>query len=270
MTDKIPSSYEIIGSKEKAVAIVEIPGELRKKEKKIAKSIMNRQKNVKSVLSKISERAGVYRTRKYKLIIGERNTEVTHIEYGCKFRLDPRKVYFSPREGTERIRISRMIKEGEKVLVMFSGVGPYPIIIAKEQPKVSKIVAIEINPKAYEYMQKNIAVNKLSDKIFPILGNVKKECKNFYGKFDRVIMPLPHEGYKFLTIAHKCLNPQSGIIHLYLIDRDENIEKKVTSLMNNFEKKIKRKIKFNIRKVLPYAPRTNKYCVDITLKSESR
>ncbi len=33
---KTPSSYDIIGSREKAVAIVEIPEELKKKEREIA------------------------------------------------------------------------------------------------------------------------------------------------------------------------------------------------------------------------------------------
>ena len=268
-SERIPSSYDIIGSREKAVAIVEIPDELKKEEKKIAKLIMERHKNVKSVLKKISERKGIFRTRKYKLLMGERNTEVTHIEHDCKFRSDPRKVYFSLREGTERFRISRMIKPSENLLVMFSGVGPYPIIIAKKQPKV-KVVAIEINPKAYEYMKKNIAMNKLGDKIIPILGNVKKECKNFYGKFDRVVMPLPHKGFKFLLIAYKCLKSEGGVIHLYVIEKEENVLNKVKKIMDDFKKKIKRNVKYSLRKVLPYAPRTNKYCVDIKLQTKSR
>ena len=262
----IPSSYDIVGSREKAVAIVEIPDELKKQEKEIANSIMKRHKNVKSVLKKVSERIGKYRTRKYRLLAGERNTEVIHVEYGCKFKLDPRKVYFSPREGTERFRISRKVKPGERILIMFAGIGPYPIIIAKKQPKV-KIVAIEINPKAYEYMKKNISMNKLGDKIIPILGDVKKQCKKFYGEFDRVIMPLPHEGFKYLPIAYKCLKLRRGIIHLYLIEKEENISK-VKTIIDDLKKKVKRNVKYKIRKVLPYAPRTNKYCVDITLKTQ--
>ncbi len=149
---------------------------------------------------------------------------------------------------------------------MFAGIGPYPIIIAKKQPKV-KIVAIEINPKAYEYMKKNIAMNKLGDKIIPILGDVKKQCKNFYGKFNRIIMPLPHEGFKYLLIAYKCLKPEGGKIHLYLIKKEEKVLSSVKKILDDFKNKINRDIKYKIRKVLPYSPGKNKYRVDITIQS---
>jgi len=131
MKQKIPSGYDIIGSREKAVAIVEIQSELKKNQKKIAESILKRHKNVKSVLMKTSERKGIFRLRKFKLLMGERDTEVIHVESGCRFKLNPRKVYFSVREGTERLRISKMVKPEENILVMFGGVGPYPIIVFK-------------------------------------------------------------------------------------------------------------------------------------------
>ena len=77
-------------------------------------------------------------------------------------------------------------------------------------------------------------------------------------------MPLPHDAWKFLDTAFKCLNPH-GIIHMYIIEKEENIEKRVKSIIVKFSKRIKRKTKYKIKKVLPYAPRTYKYCVDIKL-----
>ena len=53
------SSFEIIGSREKAIAIVEIPDELKKKQKEIAQEIIKKHKNVKTVLKKTSERIGI-------------------------------------------------------------------------------------------------------------------------------------------------------------------------------------------------------------------
>jgi tRNA (guanine37-N1)-methyltransferase len=261
---KIPSSYEIIGSREKAVAIIEIPEDLQKKEKEIANQILTRHKNVKSVLKKVSERKGVYRKREYKLLAGDSNTEVIHKEHYCRFKLDPKLVYFSPREGTERLRIANQVKPKETVMLMFAGIGAYAIIIAKKQPKVDKIISIEINPSAYEYMKENIRLNKVAEKVTPILGDVKLKCKDWYGKCDRVIMPLPHDAWKFLDLAFKCLK-SCGYIHMYIIEREENIQDKVRSIINRFSTKIKRKIKHKIKKVLPYAPRTYKYCVDIEL-----
>ena len=256
-------SFDIIGSKEKAVAIVEIPE--GKDEVEIAEEIMRKHKNVKSVLKKASARKGTFRTRKLELIKGEKNTEVLHIESGCKFKLDPRKVYFSPREGTERLRIASTVKPHETILVMFAGVGPYPIIITKKNPSINKVIAIELNPHAYRYMIENIRINKLSEKIIPILGDVREKCRDWFNKCDRVVMPLPHEAEKFLNIGVKCLK-RKGFIHLYFIEKEEKVDEKVKELIS----RIKRKVSYKVRKVLPYAPRVNKYCLDLALNTQPR
>lgn len=266
---KIPSSYDIIGSREKAVAIVEIPDDFKKKEKEIANEILTRHKNVKSVLKIESERKGVYRITEYKLLAGDSDTEVIHKENYCMFKLDPKLVYFSPREGTERLRIANQVKPKETIMLMFAGIGAYAIAIAKKQSKVNKIISIEINPIAYEYMKENVRLNKSSSKIIPVLGDVKLKCKEWYGKCDRVIMPLPQEAWKFLDLAFKSLK-NHGIIHMYIIGREENIKNKVKEIVDKFTKKIKRKTSYKIKKILPYAPRTYKYRVDIkVLKSKS-
>lgn len=265
MKQKKLSAFDIIGSKEKAVAIVEISDDLKNKEKEIAEEILKRHKNVKSVLKKTSERKGVFRTRNYEFLLGDKNTEIIHIEHGCRLKLDPQKVYFSSREGTERLRISSIVKPKETVMVMFAGIGPYSIMIAKKQPKVKKIISIEINPIAVEYMKENIRLNRIGDKVIPILGDVKEKCKEWFGKCDRVIMPLPQDAWNFFNIANKCLKKKGGFIHLYTIEKENTVEDETKKTINIFKKKINRKIKFKIKKVLPYSPRTNKYCIDLEI-----
>jgi len=126
-------------AKEKGIAIIEEMDN----PKETAKEIMQEHKNVKSVLMKLSERKGVERKREYKFIRGNPDTEVIHKENYCRFKLDPTKVYFSSREGTERLRIAEMVGPGETVLVMFAGIGPFSILIAKKQLAVEKIPSIE-------------------------------------------------------------------------------------------------------------------------------
>jgi len=164
-------AYDIIGSKDSAIALI---GVNAKNPKKAAKEIMKRHKNVKSVLQKLSERKDTYRLYPCKLLLGDKNTEVVHKEHGYLIKVDPQKVYFSPRESTERQRIVDLVKGGEKILVMFSGVCPFPISIAKKQKLVGKIYAIDINPNAHKYALENIKLNKLEDKIVPILGDVRE------------------------------------------------------------------------------------------------
>lgn len=259
------ASFDIVGSKEKAVAIVEIPeGE---DEKVIAKEIMEKNKNVKSVLKKASERKGEWRLREYKLIVGDSDTEVRHKEHGYLLRLNPRKVYFSPREATERQRIAEQVKRNETIMLMFAGVGAYAIAIVKKQLNVKKVVAVEINKEAVEYMIENVRINKLSHKIIPILGDVREVCKEFYGNCNRVIMPLPLGAETFLDVAVKCLKKSGGMIHFYNWGEEKDLFGKALSLIDKKFKSFKRNYEIiDRRKVLPYAPKKWKVCIDIKVR----
>jgi len=209
----VKRAFDIIGSKQRAVAIIGLPEELGAYEREIAKAIMRVHKNVSSVLSKESKRLGEFRTRDLRLVAGSPNTEVVHRESGCYFKLDPRKVYFSPRESTERDRIAAKVGRGESVLVMFSGVGPFPIRIAKREGSV-KVTAVEINPDAHNYCIENIHLNRVESQVDPKLGDVRDICPNLGETFDRVLMPLPKGAHMFLEVAIPLLK-DGGVLHFY-------------------------------------------------------
>ena len=251
-------AYDIIGSKEKSVALL---GVNVKNPGKIAKEIMKRHKAVKSILQKLSERKDTFRLYPCKLIAGEKNTEVIHKEYGCLFKVDPQKAYFSPRESTERQRIAEIVKPREDVLVMFSGVAPYPIAIAKRQTLVSKIYAVELNPAAHKYALENVKLNHLEKKITLILKDVRKAKE--IGKVDRIIMPLVEKAIDYLDVAFSH-SKKGTIIHLYGLSKDDfrDLEEKVEEIAK------KHKIKYKIvgrQDVLPYAPRKEKVRLDIKI-----
>ncbi|MCD6477917.1 MAG: class I SAM-dependent methyltransferase family protein [Candidatus Aenigmarchaeota archaeon] len=257
---KLVKSFDIVGSKEKSVAIIEIPEELHSKEKLIAEAITKVHKNVKSVLKQMSPREGELRLRKYEVIFGEKNTEVLHKESGCRFLLDPQKVYFSVREGSERLRIAKKVRNGEKVLIMFGGVAPFPIVIARKS-NASIIYSVELNKKAHEYAVKNVHLNKVDNRVVPVLGSVRDVCPSLNEKFDRIIMPLPESAYKFLDLAFS-YSKKGTIIHLYGISEEKNLfkdlEEKVKSAVNGKKYEIIEK-----KKVLPYGPRKWKVRLDI-------
>ena len=202
----MPRSFDIIGD----IAVLEIPEELMSKGKSIGESLLSTFKNIKVVARKKTSVGTEYRTREVEVLAGEPRTETTHKEYGCLYRLDVSNAYFSPRLGTERMRVASQVKEDERVLVMFAGVGPYAILIAKKR-KPSEVVAIELNPSAVEYMKENVKLNKA--KVVPVLGDVKTETPKL-GRFDRIIMPLPKDAGDFLDVALPTLN-KGGVIHYY-------------------------------------------------------
>ena len=262
----VPRSLDFIGSKEKTVAIAKIPEELESKEKLIAELIMEMNKNVKSVLKKVSERKGELRLREFKLIVGDENTEVIHKEYGYELKVDPQKVYFSPREGTERQRIATQVKPNEIVMVMFSGIAPYCIAIAKKQPEVDKIYGVELNPVAHGYAMENVRINKLGHKIVLIQGDVKEVCKKYYRKCNRVLMPLPLGAESFLDIAINCLKDE-GIIHFYNWGKEDDLFSNALKLIKENVKKLNKKFEIlNKKKVLQYSPRKWKVCIDFKVR----
>ncbi|MHA2394287.1 MAG: class I SAM-dependent methyltransferase [Promethearchaeota archaeon] len=260
----IPSSFDILGSKEKSVAIIEIPNELVQFENEIAKAIIELHKNVKSVLSKKTGRYGDFRNRDFSLIYGDEDTEVIHKESGCRFKLDPRKSYFSQRESTERERIASQITSFENILVMFSGVGPFPICIAKKHPK-TKITAIEMNPDAHQYCVENIKLNKVIKQVTPILGDVREVCPSLDETFDRILMPLPKGAFQFLSLAFPLLVSE-GVLHFYHWSNEENLfdeaENIVRSIANEFSRRIE---VINRVRVSKYSPGTSKIRIDVKI-----
>lgn len=254
----VPKSFDIIGNRDKAVIVIEIPKGVNKKA--VAEALMKQHKNVEAVLNKVAPRSGVYRTYKLRLIAGAKNTEVLHTESGHRFLVDPRKVYFSPRESTERMRIAEKIRAKELVMVFFAGIGPFPVVIGK---KARQVVGIEINPVAVSYFKRNIRLNKLGN-VEAVLGDVKKKARDYYGKCDRVLMPLPESSEKYIKEAVMCAK-KGGIVHFYCFASESEINKKKV-IVRAVAKKVNKKVSFSsASKVLPYGPKIWKYRIDFSV-----
>lgn len=248
-----PNSYDVIGH----IAIIEVPEGAN--EKLIAKNIM-KNKSIKTVAKKLSAREGVHRTRKLEIIAGDKSLETIHKEHGLLYKLNVEKVYFSPREGEERQRIASNVRNDETVLVMFAGIGAYAIAITKRKP-ATKVYAVEINSDAYEYMKTNVRLNRVDALVYPLKGDVRTVCEKMDGKFDRVVMPFPAGAHEFLDVAIKCLK-KNGYIHFYTISREGEEDAGKERLIKEAKKLGRDAINVESRKVLPYAPRMWKRCVE--------
>jgi len=259
--ENLVTSYDLIGD----IAIVEIPEELEKKEKKIAEAILETNKRLKVVAKKLGRVDSEFRVRPLKVIAGENRTETLYTEHGCRMKVDVAKVYFSIRLSTERKRIAELVKPKEKILALFAGVGPFPLVISKKRPK-TEIVAIELNPEGVKYMEENIKLNKMKN-IIPVEGDARKIVLEKYRNFaDRILMPLPRSADKFLDVA--IAGAKDGcIVHIYNFAPIENsydeIEKKI------FKEAKKAGVKAEIvnRKIVrPYAPKIVQVVVDFRIR----
>jgi tRNA (guanine37-N1)-methyltransferase len=207
----LPRALDIVGD----IAIVEVPPELKTHEKSIGEAILERYRNVRTVLAKMGAVSGTYRLREFEVIAGEPRTATVHKEFGCKFYVDVAKAYFSPRLSHEHKRVAQLVQKGEIVVDLFAGVGPFSVLIAKSVED-AKVHAIDINPDAVEFLRKNVRLNRVENRVFPILGDAKQIVKNkLSGIADRVIMNLPERAEEFVDAACNAMKPSGGTVHYY-------------------------------------------------------
>ncbi|MAG79263.1 SAM-dependent methyltransferase, partial [Candidatus Pacearchaeota archaeon] len=180
-------SFDVLGN----IAIVNFSDNSKLNEKKkFANKLLKEQNSIKTVLEKYGKIKGRLRKISTRYIAGEKTKEVLYKENGCVFRFNIDNTYFSPRLSNERKEISSLIKKNENVLVMFAGVAPFSIVIAKNS-KAKKVISNEINREANKYAKLNIELNKLKGKVELFEGDIKRISKKFKEKFDVIVMPRP-------------------------------------------------------------------------------
>jgi len=295
--NKKTRAFDILGN----IALVKFSRETKLNEKrKFAKKILKENNSVKTILEKTSKFKGRLRKQETKHVLGEKTKEVLYKENGCVFRFNIDSTYFSPRLSSERKEISEKIKKNEEVLVMFSGVNPYGVVIAKNS-KAKKVYSIEINREANKYAKLNVSLNKLKDKVHIIQGDIKKiadilskkqvkksHLVNVNGiwkivsglssskkranvnkisipsKFDVIVMPRPQLKYSFLKEA-LILSKKGTRIFYYDFCKLEEIGKVKEKIFLE-AKKNKKKIKIlKIKKAGEVAPYKFRMRVDFKI-----
>jgi tRNA (guanine37-N1)-methyltransferase len=208
---KVYSSYDIAGD----IAVFRLPCASSVNTEIIAKEIMNVHRNVKTVLFQSSPVAGDLRLRRLTYVSGENKTATIHREFGCLFAVDLSTCYFSPRLSHERMRIARLVEPGETLVNMFAGVGCFSIIAAKHSD-AAKVFSIDVNLEAVRFMKENIGLNRVYNKVTPLMGDSKEIVSNrLQHRADRVLMPLPEKALEYLPSAVSTLKKSGGWIHYY-------------------------------------------------------
>ncbi len=213
--ERLPASFDIIGD----VAIVRLDDDMVGLAPRIGEALMSTFPRLRTVALDRGVK-GELRVRDLEVVAGEPRTETVHTEYGIRMLIDPAKVYFNPRLSNERRRIASLVRDGETVVDMFAGVGPFSIMIAKHaRPEV--VYAMDLNHDAVEYMRQNIRMNKVTN-VVPIEGDSRQLVFDVPCA-DRIIMNLPHSARDFFHDALTRLK-LGGTIHFYTICEREDID----------------------------------------------
>lgn len=259
--ENLSRSYDFFGS----AVLVKFPRKVSAKDKKeFARGIMGKNPFVRTVLEKTGKFKGRLRRQETKFVFGEKTKEILYRENGCVFRFNVDTSYFSPRLSNERKEIASLVKKGDEVLVMFAGVAPFSIVIAKHSA-AKKVYSVEINREASKYAEMNVGLNKLKNRVEIIQADVKKFAfelshhhhpahppqqtknkikKNFSEipkKFDIIVMPRPRLKESFLKEAFALSKKGTRIFYYDFCKTDEieKIKEKIFSEAKKAGKKIK-------------------------------
>ena len=252
--DILPNSFDNIGD----VLVVKLVDELLPMKHEIGEALLKVSSSTRAVFLDHGVK-GELRIRDLELIAGTGGSETRHRESGVTIMTDPAKVYYNPRLATERERVASMVKDGEVIIDMFAGVGPFPLTICRyARPKV--VYAIDLNHYAVEYLRTNIRLNRF-DNIVAMEGDARESIKDL-PMVDRVIMNLPQIAQEFLPDA-LAKTKVGGIVHMHKIMGREESDKVVALIMDEMNSKGLNCRLSGKRELKTYSPSASVYVLDI-------
>lgn len=256
-------AFNVLGN----IAIVNFADDISLKDKKrFADKILRENKVIKTVLEKSGRFKGRLRKMQTRHLMGEKTKEVLYRENGCAFRFNIDSTYFSPRLSNERKEIASKIKKNEEVFVMFAGVGPFSIVIAKNSP-AKKVYSNEVNREANKYAKLNVELNNVKERVELVPGDVKriaKKLKEDGKRFSVIVMPRPRLKNSFLEEAFM-LGKKGTRIYYYDFCEIGKINEVVEKIKEK-AKKARKKIKvLKIKKAGEIAPYKIRVRVDFNV-----
>lgn len=228
--------YDLLGN----IALVKFDrGSSRIAKQLFAAKLLKTHASVTTVLEKVARIKGRLRTPTTRWIAGVKTKEVLYRENGCAFRFNVDSCYFSPRLSEERKNMASVVRKGERVLVMFGGVGVFAIVMGKTR-KPLEVVSVELGKEPHRYALDNVKRNKLTN-VQCMQGDVRRVVPKLDGLFDRILMARPNLSDSFLDIAFKKIRTR-GIIHYHGFYHEDEIDI-LKALILEEAHKMKKKIK---------------------------
>ena len=249
-------AYDVLGD----IAVVTIGAGLIAREQEIAAAILAGNPRLKVVAKRAGHYGGEFRTMPLTILAGENRQETEVKEFGVRLLVNVATVYYSIRSGNERKRIAALVTPGESVLVLFSGIAPLPLMIARYS-KAGAIVGIEKNPQAHAYALTNLARNKQPANIRLYQGDVREVVPRLAARFDRVLMPLPTGAEAFLPCALQALQKE-GSLHFYDMQALDSLAGSVAKIDTACCAAQRKLNFFTVNRCGHCGPNTYRICVD--------
>lgn len=259
----LPRGYQIVGK----VLLVRLKRPLLKHKKAIGSAILDILPYVNAVFL-LKGMKNVERKPKIELLAAKPGihmlSQTLHSEHGCQFLVDLSQVMWAAGNKAEKLRLVKQVRSGETVVDMFAGIGYWTIPIAKYK-NVKKIYAIDINPKAVEFLRRNVIMNGIAERVEILQGDCRRFAKPLEGMADRIIMGYLQDTEKYLPAALAMAKPKA-YIHFHRaipIRKIQEIKRKIVSIVEKHGWKAKF---LAVRRVKGYAPAIDHMVFDIFVK----
>ena len=204
--DKLPKKWKRIGD----IIIIDFKDIDKDKRKEIAK-IYAEELKVKTVIQKNKVSGELRKPEKVDLLYGtETITEIS--EYGIKYKLDLSEIMWSPGNtgwrstlaGPEKVKDFYSFDKPRTIIDYFAGIGYFALQMARGYPK-ARIVAVDKNPKAIEYLTTNVKENNIKN-----VEIINDDCRNVKLNADVIHLGYIGNTIDFLEHTRNCLN-ENGI-----------------------------------------------------------
>ena len=229
----LPNGYQIVGK----IVLIKLDRRLLRHKKLIGKKVLEVLPYLDTVCLAKDIRKTIRQPR-IEVIAGKKKTQTLNKEHGCSFLLDVADIMWSQGNKNEKQRMIDTAKPGETVADMFSGIGYFSILIA-----------MDINPKAAEYLRRNIWLNNVENIVEVLEGDCRLFAPALEGVADRVLMGYLFDTEKFLPDAIR-IAKNKAIIHFHRTVKEGEID--------SFGKKLEKDKRLKVmqaRKIKSYAPK---------------
>ncbi|HEY6238393.1 MAG TPA: class I SAM-dependent methyltransferase family protein, partial [Thermoplasmata archaeon] len=251
----IPDGFQRLGP----VVVVKLPEAMRPAFGSVG-AAYRAEMGVRTVLRRRGPIRGDWRTPDVEVIAGAA-TETEVRENGLRYRFDAARVMFAEGNGAERLRAGTLTRPGETVADLFAGIG-YFTLPAAVLGGASRVYACEANPLSYRYLEENLRINGVTDRVVAFLGD-NRAAPIPPRSVDRIFLGLLPSSVPYVARAIDLLAGDGGWVHAHrLAGSRGGVVESETEVRSTVERAGGCVLELEGREVKPYGPGRSHVVVD--------
>jgi tRNA wybutosine-synthesizing protein 2 len=260
VADALPAGYQRMGR----VLLLRLPLRLAPHFAEIGRA-WQEELGVATVLVQTGPVAGELREPAVARAAGDA-TETEVVEHGVRWRFDAARVMFAAGNRTERVRVGRLVRPGERVVDLFAGIGYFAIPAARAHPSV-RVTAVEKNPVAYHYLVENLRVNGVTDRVNARLGD-NRDVTLTPADADRVLLGFLPDATPWIGRALELVRPEGGWLHVHLVADAHGGRERAAAVVDDAVRASGGRVELPLaaREVKPYGPGRTHVVVDVRVR----